>query len=350
MNNERNQTMLRLIGCLALGMMLIFNAASFMPVAEAASGQTLTLDKLHYLKGEAITLSYTGAGASGTDWIGIYKTGDVPPGAGASLRWSYLKTGDGKVSVSNGLAPGTYDALFMLDDGYEIVDRKTFEVVDRVSVTGVTLDQQNVIMTEGETITLTATVAPANANDPQVSWTSSDSAVLSVTAAGGSASLIGLSPGTATVTVTTADGNFTAAANVTVEADLALQSIIESAQAKYDAAVEGNEDGLYAAGSKAQLQSAIAAANETANDADAAEEQVKSAKAALKAAIQRFNKQQISADINGDGRISVGDVAIVAGGYGKQPDQAGWNEKIDVNHDGKVDLADLQIVAKATKK
>ncbi len=93
-----------------------------------AAGQ-ITLDKSQYIQGEAITLSYTGAALNGKDWVGIYRTGAVPPGAGASLRWSYLKSGSGRVSLNNGLAPGTYDALFLLNDGYTVVDRKTFQVV-----------------------------------------------------------------------------------------------------------------------------------------------------------------------------------------------------------------------------
>lgn len=350
MNKNQNRKTLRLIAYLSSFMVLFFNifAVSFIPAAEAASNQVLTMDKLQYLKGEAITLSYTGASASGSDWVGIYKTGDVPPGAGVSLRWAYLKTEDGMVSIGNGLAEGKYDVLFMLNDGYEIVDRKTFEVVDRVPVNGVTLDQQNIIMIEGKTRTLTATVTPANANDSQVSWESSDPAVVSVIATGSSASLIGHTPGKATVTVTTADGSFTASANVTVEPNLTLPSIIESAEGKHDAAVEGNEDGLYAAGSKAKLQSAIDAANETANDSNATEEQVDSAKAALKAAIQEFEKLRITADTNGDGNRSVGDLGVVSGAYDKQQGQENWNENADVNHDGKVDIVDLEIVAKAT--
>ncbi|NHW38162.1 hypothetical protein GQF04_27075 [Paenibacillus aceris] len=71
-----------------------------------------------------------------------------------------------------------------------------------------------------------------------------------------------------------------------------------------------------------------------------------SAKAALEAAIQVFDSKRISADINGGG-VTIGDLAIVAGAYGKQPDQAGWNAKADVNKDGKVDITDLAIVAKA---
>ncbi|MCJ8011536.1 hypothetical protein MUG84_07205 [Paenibacillus sp. KQZ6P-2] len=79
---------------------------------------------------------------------------------------------------------------------------------------------------------------------------------------------------------------------MTVEAELTLQNIIENAQAKYDAAVDGNKDGLYAAGSKAQLQSAIVAASATANDSNATPEQVNHAKAV----IQLFDKQPDQAD------------------------------------------------------
>lgn len=350
MNNKRNRNMLRLVVFLASIMILIFNvsAASFNPIAEAAASKTLTMDNLKYLKTQAITLSYSGAGASGSDWVGIYKTGDTPPGAGVSLRWAYLKSGDGKVSLSNGLAPGTYDALFMLNDGYEIVDRKTFAVVDRVAVDGVTLDQQNVVMTEGETKTLTATVTPANANDPKVSWISSDPAIVSVTSTGGSTSMVGNSPGNVTVTAVTYDGNFTAFANVTVDPGVTLQSVIASAQVKFNAAVEGDGDGQFVTGSKAQLQSAIEAAKAIANDSNATKEQKDSAKAVLLAAIQEFDKMSINADVNRDGKRSVGDLAILSGVYGKQQGQEGWNERADVNHNGTVDMADFVIVSNAS--
>ncbi|MNW08650.1 Dockerin type I repeat protein [compost metagenome] len=72
-----------------------------------------------------------------------------------------------------------------------------------------------------------------------------------------------------------------------------------------------------------------------------------SAKAALEAAIQVFDTKKINADVTGDGKISIGDLAIVAAAYDKQQGQAGWNEKADVNKDGKVDIVDLAIAAKA---
>ncbi len=126
-----------------------------------------------------------------------------------------------------------------------------------------------------------------------------------------------------------------------------LNAAITAAQTKYDAAMEGNEHGLYVIGSKAKLQLAIDAARAVANDPNAVQKQVDSAKAALEAAIQTFESNRISADINGKDGVTVGDLAIVAATYGTQEGQPGWNAKADVNHDGKIDIEDLAIVAKA---
>lgn len=125
-----------------------------------------------------------------------------------------------------------------------------------------------------------------------------------------------------------------------------LNALITSAQAKHDAAEEGNEDGLYTIGAKAQLQSAIDAAHTTANDPNATQQQVDSAKATLEEMIQVFESKKINADVNGQSGITIGDLAIVASAYGTQKGQASWNEKADVNHDGNVDVIDLAIVAK----
>ncbi|NOU98920.1 carbohydrate-binding protein [Paenibacillus planticolens] len=133
----------------------------------------------------------------------------------------------------------------------------------------------------------------------------------------------------------------------TVPVDKSLLNMaIASAQAMYDAGVEGDGDGQYAIGSKAQLQSAIDAAKAAVNDSNATQQQVDIAKAALEAAMQVFTSKKIIADVNGGG-VSIGDLAVVAAAYGKQQGQVGWNEKADVNHDGKVDIEDLAIVAKA---
>jgi len=80
-----------------------------------------------------------------------------------------------------------------------------------VAVTGVSLDRSELALTVGETAVLTHTVSPANAANKSVTWTSSDPAVAAVD--GGTVTAVG--PGSAAVTVTSANGH-SASCTVTV--------------------------------------------------------------------------------------------------------------------------------------
>ena len=82
-----------------------------------------------------------------------------------------------------------------------------------VAVTGVSLDQTELTLTVGQTAELTATVAPADAENQAVSWSSDNTAV--ATAADGTVTAV--SEGTATITVTAEDGGKTATCTVTVQ-------------------------------------------------------------------------------------------------------------------------------------
>ena len=84
-----------------------------------------------------------------------------------------------------------------------------------VHPTSVSLDKTSLTLTEGESATLVATVAPANAGNKKVSWSSSDEQVATVSTKG---VVEALTAGTATITVTTDDGALTAQCAVTVEA------------------------------------------------------------------------------------------------------------------------------------
>ena len=81
-----------------------------------------------------------------------------------------------------------------------------------VSVTGVSLDKTELSLTVGGTETLTATVAPDNATDKTVTWTSSNPSVATVE----NGVVTAVSAGTATITVTTDDGGKNATCTVTV--------------------------------------------------------------------------------------------------------------------------------------
>lgn len=81
------------------------------------------------------------------------------------------------------------------------------------AVSGVSLDKTTLSTKTGLTETLTATVSPANAGNQNVTWTSSDPSVAAVSAAG---VVTGVKKGTATITVTTEEGGFTASCIVNV--------------------------------------------------------------------------------------------------------------------------------------
>lgn len=84
-----------------------------------------------------------------------------------------------------------------------------------VAVTGVTI-QETLPLGVDSTFTLVATIAPEDATNKSVTWASSDDAVATVDANG---VVRGIAEGTADITVTTVDGEFTDVCAVTVTAN-----------------------------------------------------------------------------------------------------------------------------------
>ena len=82
-----------------------------------------------------------------------------------------------------------------------------------IAVTGVKLDQMTLTLNAGESAQLTATLSPNNATNKNVTWSSNNS---NVSVSGGK--VTAKTAGSAIVTVTTADGGYTAQCNVTVNA------------------------------------------------------------------------------------------------------------------------------------
>ena len=76
-----------------------------------------------------------------------------------------------------------------------------------VAVTGVKLSADSVSIPKGEKRILTATISPADAQNQELTWTSSNESVAKVDAVTGQ--ITGRTKGTAKITVTTADGGFT---------------------------------------------------------------------------------------------------------------------------------------------
>ena len=90
---------------------------------------------------------------------------------------------------------------------------KVCSISVRTSATGVELDRDTLRLTVGGTEQLTATVSPESASEKGVEWSSSAPDVASVDADG---LVTAHKPGTAVITVTTGDGNFTASCTVSV--------------------------------------------------------------------------------------------------------------------------------------
>lgn len=84
-----------------------------------------------------------------------------------------------------------------------------------IQVLGVTLDKTSMSLTAGSTGTLTATINPADATNKNLTWTSDNGAVATVSQTG---VVTAVAEGTAKITVKTADGEKTAVCTVTVTA------------------------------------------------------------------------------------------------------------------------------------
>jgi len=82
-----------------------------------------------------------------------------------------------------------------------------------VSVTGVTLNKNSATILVGGTVQITETIAPANATDTTVNWSSDNTSVATVDPTG---LVTGISAGSANITVTTEDGGKTSLCAITV--------------------------------------------------------------------------------------------------------------------------------------
>ncbi|WP_425497308.1 dockerin type I domain-containing protein [Paenibacillus phyllosphaerae] len=130
----------------------------------------------------------------------------------------------------------------------------------------------------------------------------------------------------------------------------ALTTAITNAQSLYDAAVVGTQPGQYPQAAKDALGAAIEAAKAVKDKANATQSEVDNAVTALGSAVDTFKAAVVkpaSADLNQDGRYSVGDLAMVASHYGKDSGSADWTtaKAADMNNDGKIDIVDLAYVA-----
>lgn len=157
----------------------------------------------------------------------------ITPGAGYSIKKiEFVATSEGYATAlknstwtnASASASGTLVTVTPTDGtselsaliggtcGFTLV-KVFYETAAVISVTGVSLDNSSLRILKGATAQLNATIAPANASNKKVNWTSTNNSVATVSASG---LVTAVAAGTATVTATTADGGFTANCTVTV--------------------------------------------------------------------------------------------------------------------------------------
>ncbi|MRI00429.1 T9SS type A sorting domain-containing protein [Kriegella sp. EG-1] len=135
-----------------------------------------------------------------------------------SVTWTSSDTSIATVNT-NGVVRGiaTGDATITAtttDGGFSATAQLTISAKP-ISVTGITVDPTSASIQVDETTTIQAIIAPTNATNKSVTWTSSDTSIATVNTNG---VVRGIAAGDATITATTTDGDFSATAQLTISA------------------------------------------------------------------------------------------------------------------------------------
>ncbi len=177
----------------------VYVSAARVPV----SGVTISRDKLTLNVGEGAPLSARVKPQNATDPSVAWSSDDESV-AVVDSQGFVTAVGAGQTRVN----------AVTLDGGY--ADACKVTVTDQVPVDGVSLDVDALTLKVGEHYTLTAAVWPPEATDTRVRFSSSKKSVATVSASG---KITAKAEGTATITVKTRDGGYTAACKVTVKED-----------------------------------------------------------------------------------------------------------------------------------
>lgn len=177
-------------------------AACTVKINRAVSGVRLDYSKLSLKTGETAALTAT-----------------VYPSNAANKAVKWISSAPDVASVDQtgkitGLKPGiTTITVETVDGGYTATCNVTVIDSSIVSVTGVKLSATVAELTIGNSKQLTAAIAPTNATNKGVTWSSSNTNVASVSSSG---VVVAKGEGTATITVRTDDGGYTAACTIRV--------------------------------------------------------------------------------------------------------------------------------------
>ena len=176
---------------------------------------------------EGVSLDKTSIDLIEGDEVTLVAT--ISPENATNKKLTWISSNPSVASVKEGvvtaLKVGTAVITVKTDDGEKTAICEV--AVTPRAVESISLDIVSAEMTEGDELTLVATINPTNATNKRVTWQSSNESVLTVV----DGKVTALKAGTATITVTTEDGEKTATCEVTVNKKIIP---IESISLNYD--------------------------------------------------------------------------------------------------------------------
>ena len=163
-----------------------------------------------------VTLNSTSMELTEGDTMSLTATVSPSNAENKKILWSSSNSSVATVKegVVTAVKAGNAKIIAKSDDGGKTATCDVTVKEKVYPVESVSLDRTNAELTEGDEITLKATVKPDNATNKSVVWTSSNESVAKVV----DGKVTALKAGSATITVKTQDGNRTAACDVTVKA------------------------------------------------------------------------------------------------------------------------------------
>lgn len=164
--------------------------------------ESVSLDRssLELVAGNSETLSATVLPENATDKAVVWSSSDESVATVEDGVVTAVGAGEAVITVTTQDGGKTATCQVTVEDAY-------------VPVSNITLDNTSLVLNEGESATLAATVLPENATDKSLVWSSSDESVATVN----DGEVVAVNMGTAVITVTTTDGGKTAECTVTVK-------------------------------------------------------------------------------------------------------------------------------------
>ncbi|HZJ77763.1 MAG TPA: Ig-like domain-containing protein [Clostridia bacterium] len=169
-----------------------------------------------------VSLNYSSYDLNVGETVTLEPIFSPPDASDKSVTWTSNNTGVATVNEGTvtAVSAGTAEIIIQTVCG-GFTANCTITVSQPVS--GVSLNYNTCSLNLGDTLQLRQTVLPATASNKDVIWRSSDNNVASVV----NGLVTANSAGTATITVETVDGNYTAVCTITVLGEASLQIVID---------------------------------------------------------------------------------------------------------------------------